>query len=125
MALSTLRTTMLRVALASDAEAGLRKVSMAMGTMPATHPCPGRFLPGLAVIEPRPAWVGTDDLGTAQAVVRAGRPQSLAGAPCTANLRPANIGRNPRGTNLSSWSRPFQCASRFSSYHRKASAVQG
>ena len=109
MALNHLPTLMQRVAPVGGAhDAGLRVNQAAMETMPATLSLSGRFVPGSleAVSEPRPAWAGTDDFGTAQAVARAGRPRSLAGVPGTPNL-----GRNPRGTNPSRWSRFSQAAS--------------
>jgi hypothetical protein len=123
MALNCLPAMVLRVAPACDHEAGLRKNSAAIRTVPATLSLPGRFVPGfsVAVMEPRPAWAFTDDLGTAQAVVRAGRPRSFAGMPGTANL-----GRNPRGMHQSRWSQAFRMASMPRCYYGKAMAyVQG
>ena len=124
MALNHLPSLVLRVAPSCvDHEAGLRNEFAAMVPMPATLSLPGRFVPGFAavVMEPRSAWVGTDEIGTARAVRRAGRPQSLAGVPGTAIL-----GRNPRGSHPSRWSRPFQASSINRCYRGKPMAyVQG
>jgi len=108
MALNLLHKLALRVAKKGDPKTALREVSTAMGTMPAFPSLPGRFTPGFtgAVMEPLPTWAGTGDIGTAQAVVRAGRPRSLAGVPGTPIL-----GRNPRGTNRSRWSQINRLAS--------------
>jgi len=108
MALNLMHKLVLRVAAKSDPKTALREVSAAMGTVPAFPSLPGRQTPGFAgaVMEPRATWAGTGDIGTAQAVVRAGRPQSLAGVPGTPIL-----GRNPRGTNPSRWSQINRLAS--------------
>ncbi|MBI3409354.1 MAG: hypothetical protein HY040_13500 [Planctomycetes bacterium] len=108
MALNLLHKLVLRVASKGDHKAALREVSAAMGTVPAFPSLPGRKTPGFAgaVMEPRATWAGTGDFGTAQAVVRAGRPRSLACVPGTPIL-----GRNPRGTIQSRWSRINRLAS--------------